>query len=284
MRPSIVGIVNVTEDSFSDGGRYLDPDRALDHARTLADEGADYVEFGPASSHPDATVVSPDLQIERLAPLLAPARGLGTRIAVDASDGAVQRFAIEQGIDMLNDVKGIPDEETLRQLAGSSCRIVAVHSIGPGGRGTRAESAPEEVIASIERFFSRARVRLAAAGIDESRVILDPGLGFFLGGNAACSFRVLRDLGALRKTSGCGRALLVSPSRKSFLQRAIGRGPRETGAATIAAETFAALAGADYIRTHDVRALKDALAVLEEIGLEERPSDIDVRVEPQGRG
>lgn len=190
MRPSIVGIVNVTEDSFSDGGRYLDPDRALDHARILADEGADYVEFGPASSHPDAKVVGPDLQIERLAPLLAPARGLGTRIAVDASDGAVQRFAIEQGIDMLNDVKGIPDEETLRQLAGSSCRIVAVHSIGPGGRGTRAESTPEEVIASIERFFSRARVRFAAAGIDESRVILDPGLGFFLGGNPACSFRV----------------------------------------------------------------------------------------------
>jgi len=282
MRPAIVGIVNVTEDSFSDGGRYLDPGRALDHARVLVDEGADYVEFGPASSHPDAKVVSPDLQIARLAPLLAPARRFGARIAVDASDGAVQRFAIEEGIDMLNDVKGIPDEETLRQLAASSCRIVAVHSIGPGGRGTRAESAPAEVICSIERFFSQASVRFGGAGISESRVILDPGLGFFLGGNPACSFRVLRDLGALRVSSGA--ALLVSASRKSFLQRAIGRGPGETGAATLAAETFAALAGADYIRTHDVRALNDALTVLEEIGRADGPSEIDVRVVPQDRG
>jgi len=282
MRPAIVGIVNVTEDSFSDGGLYLDPDRALDHARTLVADGADYVEFGPASSHPDAKAVGPDLQIERLAPLLAPARGLHARIAVDASDGAVQRFAIEQGIDMLNDVNGIPGDATLRQLVGSSCRIVAVHSIGQGGRGTRAEAAPEEVIASIEGFFSRARSRFAAAGIDESRLILDPGLGFFLGGNPACSFRVLRVLGALRASAGA--ALLVSASRKSFLQRAIGRGPGETGAATIAAETFAALAGADYIRTHDVRALNDSLTVLDEIGMEEKSSEVDVRADAHDRG
>jgi dihydropteroate synthase type 2 len=282
MRPAIVGIVNVTEDSFSDGGRYLDPDRALDHARTLVDQGADYVEFGPASSHPDAKAVCPDLQIERLAPVLASARGLDARIAVDASDGAVQRFAIEQGIDMLNDVNGIPAEATLRQLAGSSCRIVAVHSIGQGGRGTRAEAAPEEVIASIEEFFARARDRFAAAGIDEFRLILDPGLGFFLGGNPACSFRVLRVLSALRASAGA--ALLVSASRKSFLQRAIGRGPGETGAATIAAETFAALAGADYIRTHDVRALSDALTVLDAIGMEAGPREVDVRADAHDRG
>lgn len=260
----IVGIVNLTEDSFSDGGRYLDPERALEHARGLVECGADYVELGPASSHPDAETVSPDLQIERLARLLAPVRRLGAMIAVDASHGAVQRFAIQEGVDLLNDVTGVPDDEVLRELAQTSCRVVAVHSMSGGDRGTRTLFSPEEALESIDRFFSRAQEKFCGAGIDASRVILDPGLGFFLGGNPACSFRVLRELRRLRTAHDS--ALLVSASRKSFLQRAIGKGPEETWAATIAAETFAALLGVDYIRTHDVGALADALAVLDEIG------------------
>jgi dihydropteroate synthase len=257
--PAIVGIVNVTEDSFSDGGRYLTPDAAIDHARRLAAEGADWIELGPASSHPDACIVPAREQIARLRPVMEALAGSGWPISVDATDPEVLRYAIEAGAAILNDVRGFPDPALRETLADASVSLVVVHSLLERERAERNDATPAEVLASIDRFFARRIGELTAAGVAEERIVLDPGMGFFLGRDPRSSIAVLQRIGELK--ARFGRPVLVSVSRKSFLRTITGRGLDTIGAATLAAELFAARRGADYLRTHEVGALHDALRV-----------------------
>lgn len=267
MRPRIVGIVNLTEDSFSDGGRYLDPQRALAHARELARDGADILELGPASSHPDAKSVLAEEQIQRLEPVIADLGDAGPALSIDATDPAVLRFGLARGVAFLNDVRGFPDESLYDALAESRCTLVVVHSVLGEERASReAGIAPDRVIDAIDRFFEARIARLLRAGIDESRLVLDPGMGFFLGPDPETSLRVLRELPGLR--ARFGRPLFVSVSRKSFLRALTERAVADVGPATLAAELYAAFQGADYLRTHDVRALADALTMLRALGNE----------------
>jgi len=262
VRPRLVGIVNLTEDSFSDGGRYLDPELAIAHARDLARDGADVLELGPASSHPDAKPVPAAVQIERLEPVLDGLRDLGPALSIDATDGAVLRFGISRGVDFLNDVRGFPDEALHAALADARCSLVVVHSVLGEARASReAGLSPDRVIDAIERFFEVRLAALMRAGVAESRIVLDPGMGFFLGPDPETSLRVLRALPRLR--ARFGRPLFVSVSRKSFLRALTDRAVEDAGPATLAAELYAAFQGADYLRTHDVRALADALTVLQ---------------------
>jgi dihydropteroate synthase type 2 len=251
--------VNVTEDSFSDGGRYLAPQAALDHARALVAAGADWIELGPASSHPDAAPVSADDQIRRIEPILQAWQREPIPISVDATSPAVLRFAIESGASMLNDVRGFGDAGLHPVLATSDAMLVVVHSLLALERATRDAVRPEQVLDSIERFFDQRLAELVRAGVAEDRLIVDPGMGFFLGSDPRASITVLQRIGALRRRFG--RPVFISVSRKSFLRRITGRGIEEIGAATLAAELHAARAGADYLRTHDVAALRDGLAV-----------------------
>lgn len=255
----IVGIVNITADSFSDGGRYLEPDRATAHARALAEAGADVVELGPASSHPDAASVPPDEQIARLRPVLAALAPEKLCLSVDATDSEVLRFAAEAGVAWLNDVRGFPDPALHPVLARASARLVVVHSIAGAERAGRELVSPRRALDSIERFFDERLATLVRAGVAEERLVVDPGMGLFLGRDPAASLAVLRRIPALR--ARFGRPVLVSVSRKSFLRTLTGSGLDAIGPATLAAELYAARQGVDFLRTHDVRALRDALRV-----------------------
>lgn len=258
----LIGVVNVTEDSFSDGGRFLDPDDAIAHARRLAGEGADVVEVGAASSHPDARHVPPGVEIDRLAPVVSALVDDGVPVAVDSCRVETQRWALTRGVDILNDVRGFPDPAIYPALAAAPGRLVVMHSIRQAERATRDRTEPGRVVGDLFDFFTKRIAGLEAAGIARERLILDPGMGFFLGSDPGPSVEVLRSLGALRRHFGL--ATLVSVSRKSFLAALTGRPTAELGGATLAAEIFAAAdARVDWIRTHDVGALRDALRVLE---------------------
>jgi dihydropteroate synthase type 2 len=265
--PEIVGIVNCSEDSFSDGGLYLQPERALEHARRLRAGGARYVELGPASSHPDAVEVSASEEIRRLEPLVSVLAREGIPVGVDSFRIETQRWCLEQGVDLLNDIDGFAEPALWRELARSRCRLVVMHSIQDRGRATRAPGDPESILERIESFFEERLAQLEAAGIARERLILDPGMGFFLGVKPASSLVVLRGLGRLRERFGL--PLLVSVSRKSFLgglladpESGAPRAVAERGAGTLATELWLARRGVEWIRTHDVRALHDALRVL----------------------
>jgi dihydropteroate synthase type 2 len=258
--PRIVGIVNITGDSFSDGGLYLDPERALAHGRALVEAGADVVELGAAASGPEAGEVPPEEEIRRLRLPLDRLLGEGTAVAVDSFQPAVQRYGAARGVAYLNDIQGFPHPEVYGDLARSRARLVVMHSIQRRGKATRTRADAETVRRRLYEFFEERLRALEAGGIARERLVLDPGMGLFLGANPEPSLLVLRELRELKRAFGL--PVLVSVSRKSFLGSVTGRGVRERGAATLAAEIFAARQGVDFIRTHDVAALRDALAVL----------------------
>ncbi|MCP4904662.1 MAG: dihydropteroate synthase [bacterium] len=259
--PKVVAVVNITEDSFSDGGRYLAPTAAIQHARALTESGADILELGPASSNPDATPVSAALQIERLAPVVDALRSGSLPLSVDATDPEVLAWSLEAGVALLNDIRGFPEPETQARLASAEVDLVVVHSLLERERAVRTEASPEEVLGSIQRFFDARLNELVLAGVAEERLIIDPGMGFFLGSDPAASVAVLQHIPKLR--ARFGRPVFISVSRKSFLRAITGRGVDEIGAATLTAELHAARAGAEYLRTHDAGALHDGLMILE---------------------
>jgi dihydropteroate synthase type 2 len=159
----------------------------------------------------------------------------------------------------MNDIHGFPDATLYPELAASSARLIVMHSVQERGRATRVDVRPSEILDRIRRFFAARLKALTGAGIARDRLILDPGMGFFLGTDPETSFAVLRALPVLKAEFGL--PLLVSVSRKSFLRKVTGRLAGEAGPASLTAELFASLNGADLIRTHDPRALRDALAV-----------------------
>lgn len=254
----ILGIVNITEDSFSDGGAFLAPDAALAHARALAND-ADILDLGAASSNPDAVPVPADVEIARLAPVVDALKKDGRAISIDSFAPEVQRWALAQGIDYLNDIRGFPHPEIYGELASVNARLIVMHSVQQDVRASRVEIAPDAILDRVLQFFETRIATLTKSGIARARLILDPGMGFFLGANPEASLTILKQLPRLR--AAFGLPLLVSVSRKSFLRKITGRDARQAGAATLAAELFAIRQGADYIRTHEPVALKDALAV-----------------------
>ena len=257
--PTILGIVNITEDSFSDGGRYLSTDAAIEHATNLAHEGASVLDLGAAASNPDARQILPQSEITRLLPVVAALKREGVAVSIDSYEPEVQRWALTQDVDYLNDIHGFPDPAFYPILAAGRAKLIVMHSVQDRGRATRVEVPPEEILNRILHYFERRILALESAGIARARLILDPGMGFFLGSNPKASLMALRGLPQLKQAFG--QPVLVSVSRKSFLRAMTGRAAAEAGPATLAAELFAISQGADYIRTHDPGALRDGLAV-----------------------
>jgi dihydropteroate synthase type 2 len=261
-RPRLVGILNITEDSFSDGGRYLDPVAAIAQARRLIAGGADIVELGAAASNVAAKTVPPEEEIRRLDPVIAALEAEGVPISIDTFQPETQRFALARGVAYLNDIQGFPDAAVYPDLAVASCHLVVMHAVQGRGRAQTVDLGPDEVWRRIGDFFADRIPRLEHAGIARERLILDPGMGLFLSRRPEASLRVLAGLQELKQAFGL--PILVSVSRKSFLARLTGHdNPTELGAATLAAELYAAGHGADFIRTHDPAALRDALIVQE---------------------
>ncbi len=215
----------MTEDSFSDGGSFLAPTAALRHAHRLLDDGADYVELGPAASHPGARRVPPAEQIRRLAPILARLVADGAHVSIDSCDPGVQRFAAAHGAAMINDVRGFPNPRIGAACAAAGCLLVVMHSIGR--RHRTPDSAPRRplpVLTAVDRFLRRRIAALVSHGVTRSRLIVDPGLGRFLGTTPEPAIAVLRCIGAIRDRTGL--PVMISVSRKSFVQRLTGRSPR----------------------------------------------------------
>ena len=264
--PAILGILNITEDSFSDGAKYLEQEVALAHARMLIAGGADVLDIGAASSKPDAMPVAGNIETSRLAPIVAAMKESGVAISIDTFAPEVQRWAVGRGVDYINDVRGFPDAGLYPALAESSAKLIVMHSVEGMGPATRVHVPAETLMDRILGFFEERVAALETAGIARERIILDPGMGLFLGTDRDASFAVLRGLPALKRAFGL--PVLVSVSRKSFLRRLTGRDVTEAGAVSLAAELFALLQGADYIRTHEPKPLKDALAVWSALGLE----------------
>jgi len=259
--PCIFGIVNITEDSFSDGGRYLDPAAAIAHARALAAGGADVIDLGAAASNIDAKRVSAAKEIVRLEPIIAALAADGTQLSVDSCLPEVQRFAIARGAAFLNDIRGFPDASFYPELAAAGTRLVVMHAVQDQGRAQRVELSADEVWDRVQGFFGERLEALERGGIARERLILDPGMGLFLSTRPEASLRVLTGLGRLKREFGL--PVLISVSRKSFLRAITGRpATSESGPATLAAELYAAAAGADFIRTHDPAALRDGLKIV----------------------
>jgi dihydropteroate synthase type 2 len=266
--PRIIGIVNITQDSFSDGGRYLDPAAAASHARKLRAEGADIIELGPAASHPDSAPVSAVEEQRRLAPVLGQLAGDGIPVSVDSFLPETLKFAVSAGAAWLNDVHGFGDPGLYPLLAASECRLIVMHAVQAAGAATRVVTDASAVRDGMCRFFARRLAALEAAGIGRDRLVIDPGLGYFLGSTPGPSLAALAGIRELKAAFGV--PVLVSPSRKSFLRALTGKDVTRSGPATLAAEIFAAWQGADYIRTHDVAAARDALTFLAAITREAR--------------
>ncbi len=224
------------------------------------DDGAFAVDLGAAASNPDARPVEPAEEIERLAPVLDVLLPAGVRVSVDSWKTETQRYCLGRGVAFLNDIRGFADPTFDEELAAADCRLIVMHSTSREAIAERRPLGRDEVLSSIYRFFDERIRRLTAAGVSPDRLIIDPGMGLFLSSDATASFAVLADLERLKRTFGL--EVMVSVSRKSFLAAACGREVGERGAATLGAEIAAALRGADYIRTHDVRALSDALAAV----------------------
>ena len=258
--PKIFGILNTTTDSFSDGGLYLKPERAIQKARGLRDEGASVIDIGASSSHPDSQQVSAEEEIRRLEPVIEELLSENIPISVDSYLPEVQRFCMRKGVDFLNDIQGFPNKELYGELARSECKLIVMHSVQRTGPATREKTDPQQVLNGIFQFFENRIRDLTESGIDRERLILDPGMGFFLGSNPTSSVLALKNTGQIR--SRFGLPVMVCVSRKSFLGAITGRDVRERAFATLAAEMQAAALGADHIRTHDVSALADAFKEL----------------------
>lgn len=250
----ILGILNTSPDSFSDGGRFSGTPEAIAHGmRLLAD--ADILDIGAASSHPDAQAVDPELEITRLGAVIDAFKTQNARISIDSFKPRVQVFAARRGVEFLNDIHGFPDPAVYPELLSSGVKLIAMHAVQAQGIAVRENVSPALILDRIYTFFDR-RVQQLLRVFPRDRLIIDPGMGFFLSTDPEASLQALRALPSLKARYGL--PVLVSVSRKSFLGTLTGRDVQDRAAATLAAELYAAAAGADYIRTHDARALKDA--------------------------
>jgi len=253
--PKLVGIVNITGDSFSDGGKFLEAGAAIAQAKHLIAEGTDVVELSGASSNPRSARISATEQIARMTPVLD---ALEAPLSIDATDIDVQRWALSKDVAYLNDIKGFPDASLYPELTKSNAKLVVMHAMMDGDKASRAAHTTQQVFDSIYSFFTTRLQQLEAAGVSRERLIIDPGMGFFLSSDPAPSFAVLSRIKELKERFGL--PLMVSVSRKSFLRGGAAPDSPQTAARTLEVELDAVKNGADYIRTHDVRQLKTALS------------------------
>ncbi len=251
-RPLVMGVLNVTPDSFSDGGRYLDPQAAIVHARRLAAEGADILDVGAESTRPYGGAIRISLEEERarLAPLLSDVVALGVPVSIDTLKAAIAAWALDLGAAIVNDVWGLQgDADMARVVAEHQASVVIMHnriSVDPA----------IDIVAEVTDFFRRSLDIATRAGIPRQRIVLDPGIGF--GKTAEQSLTCIARLDAWREF---GVLLLVGASRKRFIHSVAPSEPMDRLGGSLAAHLLAVENGATIVRVHDVAATAQALAV-----------------------
>jgi dihydropteroate synthase len=256
-RPLVMGIINVTPDSFSDGGRYLAVERAVEHARQLVAEGADILDIGGESTRPGASQVSPAAQIERVVPVVRELRDVSVPLSVDTSEPEVMRAALDEGVAIINDVRALAVPGALAQMARSDCGLVLMHMQGTP-KTMQDNPTYQNVVDEVRDFLRVRRDEAVRAGVAAERIALDPGFGF---GKRSEHNRQL--LARLDRFGELGQPILAGLSRKAALGDMTGRPVDQRLVASVAAALLAIQAGANIVRVHDVAATRDAIAVWE---------------------
>ena len=255
-RPLIMGIVNLTPDSFSGDGMGSDVDRAIRHARRQLDSGADILDIGAESSRPGAIPTPENEELRRLLPVLREIVGWDVPVSVDTYKPAVMRAALAEGAAMINDISALRHPDAMAAVAGSDCAVCLMHMRGEPGTMQNAP-AYSDVVREVREFLAARVAAVRAVGIDDCRLVLDPGFGF--GKSLQHNLALFR---ALTAAGVDDLPMLVGVSRKSMLGAITGQPVDQRLAASIAAATLAALKGAKILRVHDVAETSDALAVL----------------------
>lgn len=265
-RPVVMGVVNVTPDSFSDGGAWFEPDAAVEHGRSLVADGADIVDVGGESTRPGAERPSVEEELRRVLPVVEALAAEGAVVSIDTMRAIVAHQALRAGATLVNDVSGgLADPGILAVVADAGCPYVAMHWRGHS-TGMQSRAVYGDVVADVAHELTDRRAAILSAGVTAERLVLDPGLGFAK--YAPHNWALLAHLDAL---TAIGQPVLVGASRKTFLGR-IGappgtdpRPPADRDAATAATSVLCALAGVWGVRVHDVAGTRDALAVVHEV-------------------
>ena len=254
-RPLVMGIVNITPDSFSDGGSYFARDVALAHARKLIEDGADILDIGGESTRPGALPVSVEEELERVIPVIEGLSGTNIPISLDSFKAEVIRKALAAGASMINDINALQQPEALAALAESNAAVCLMHKQG-NPQTMQEQPSYQDVVAEVEHFL-RSRIEAAEhAGIAPSRIVVDPGFGF--GKSLDHNLALLRDLSCFDRL---GVPLLAGISRKSMLGTITGRGVEQRDYASAAAALLAVQRGAKIVRVHNVHGTVDVLKV-----------------------
>ena len=254
-RPRVMGILNVTPDSFSDGGKFFDREQALDHARRMVADGADIIDIGGESTRPGALPVREDVELERVIPLIEALAREGMRVSVDTVKPAVMRAALTAGAGMINDVRALREPGAIDAVAAGRAAVCLMHMQGEP-RTMQAEPYYVDVVKDVREFLVERALACEAAGIARDRIVIDPGFGF--GKTVAHNLALLRSLDVFKAT---GYPVMAGISRKSMLGWIAGRDVKERVAASVAAALAAVTRGASIVRVHDVRETVDALKV-----------------------
>ncbi len=266
-RPRVMGIVNLTPDSFSDGGQLLSPSLAIQRCERLLSDGADLLDIGGESTRPGALPVPAEEEWRRVAPVLSAALSLGCPVSLDSMKTEVMRRALDLGVDVINDIHALRAEGAAELVGASAAGICLMHM--KGEPRSMQQQAPEyvDVLEEVRAFLADRIQALQALGVERERIVIDPGFGF--GKTVAQNFELLERLQGLQSL-GC--AVLAGWSRKSSLGAVTGRAVDERLAASLAAGLAAVLRGARIIRVHDVAATVDALKVWAAAGLPAAPA------------
>lgn len=254
--PVVMGILNITPDSFSDGGRFAARDDALRQAQAMLDEGAAIIDIGGESTRPGAADVSTDAELDRVIPVIEALRDITDRpLSIDTSKAAVMRAAADAGADMINDVRALREDGALEAAADLGISVCLMHM---QGQPRTMQEAPtyEDVTAEVSAFLAERVAACVDAGIARNRIVLDPGFGF--GKSHAHNVELLANL---RQLGALGQPLLVGLSRKSTLGALTGREVGERMAASVGATVIAVLNGASIVRAHDVAETVDGLKI-----------------------
>ena len=259
-KPTLMGVLNVTPDSFSDGGLYLDAGRAVEHGRELAAEGAEILDVGGESTRPGAEEVPAEDERGRTEPVVAALSGDGGTVSIDTSKLTVAEAALDAGAAIVNDVTALrADPEIASLCADRGAGVVLMHMQGTP-RTMQEDPRYDDVVDDVKAFLAERIGFATAAGVAEERIWIDPGIGF--GKTLDHNMELLRRLGELREL---GRPIVVGTSRKSFIAKVDGSPVGERIGGTIASSLLAWRAGADVLRVHDVAAMADALKVADAV-------------------
>ncbi len=258
-KPCVMGIVNVTPDSFSDGGKFNTTEKAIEHALQLVEEGAEILDIGGESTRPGATPVPLDEELKRVIPVIEGLRDVGVPLSIDTYKPQVMQAAITAGADIVNDVCALREPQALEIVAASKAGVCLMHMQGRP-QTMQADPQYDDVVSEVRNFLKARLDAAEQAGIDRSRIVLDPGFGF--GKRTAHNLTLLNHLNDIQ---ALGLPLLIGLSRKSVLGQVVGSSVDERIHASIAASVVSVMKGANIVRVHDVKPTIDALKIVQAV-------------------